>query len=689
MRVYSRKYSTMKNPTLKNQPHPANELVSETSPYLLQHAHNPVNWHGWNPKALEKARLENKMLLVSIGYSACHWCHVMERESFENDEIAEIMNRHFICIKVDREERPDVDALYMNAVQIIHGNGGWPLNCFALPDGRPFYGGTYFRPAAWKELLENIAGLYRNQREALEEQAGSILEGLKNDFFIKNFTPQKNPDGSLLDKVHDKLDKSFDRIYGGLSGAPKFPMPNILMFLTMFSTLRNKPETIDFVEFTIEKIASGGIYDHLAGGFSRYSVDATWKVPHFEKMLYDNAQLISLYSYFYLLTGKEQHLQTATESAAFVLSELTSPQGFFYSALDADSEGEEGKFYVWTTKEIKVALKDNAELFVEYYGVDKEGLWENGKNILVKTEDDLAFARKKGISPVDFRHKLNNAKTDLLNLRNTRNRPGLDDKSLTSWNSLMISALCHLYISTQHKNYYDVSVKVTEHILSNLLDDNGMLFHTYKKQANIPGFLEDYAFFAEALLNLYETDFNEKWLFKSLAICEFALKRFYDNDDGYFWFTGNDNHELVARKKEVTDGVIPSSNSTMAKVLFILGRIFSRQDFIGISEKMLSGMAENIAKYPSSFSNWGILMLFQTVNFYEIVVSGKDSKCMATEILQYPYPAKFVLAAEEKSKLSAFSGRFEKEKTLIYICSGNECKMPAVTVKEVIKSLVP
>lgn len=688
MVVYSIKHSTMENQTFQNPLRPANTLINETSPYLLQHAYNPVNWHGWNAETLEKARLEDKMLLVSIGYSACHWCHVMEHESFENEEIANIMNRHFICIKVDREERPDVDALYMQAVQLIHGGGGWPLNCFALPDGKPFYGGTYFRPTAWKELLESIAGLYNNQREALEKQAENILEGLKNDVFIGNLTLQKKLDGSVAVKAHEKISKSFDRINGGLNGAPKFPMPNNLQFLTMFSILKNKPETIDFVGFTLDKMASGGIYDHLAGGFSRYSVDAAWKVPHFEKMLYDNAQLISLYSYFYLLTGSERHLQTAIDSAGFVLSELTSPQGYFYSALDADSEGEEGKFYLWTKNEISRVLKSNSDLILEYFGVDNEALWENGKNILVKTDDSVAFTKRKGIAPADFQLMLNNAKSALLAYRNTRIRPGLDDKSLTSWNSLMISALCHLFVSTENEKYYQASRKATDHILSNLMDENGTLFHSYKQQANIPGFLEDYALFAEALLNLYETCFDEKWLFKSLELCEIALKRFYDKTDGYFWFTSNENHDLVARKKEITEGVIPSSNSTMAKVLFILGRIFGRRDFVEISEKMMSGITENIAIYPSAFSNWGIVMLFQTENFYEIVITGKDSKQKASEILRHPYPAKFVLAADEKSSLTAFSNRFAERKSLIYVCSGNECKMPVESVIDATKLLV-
>jgi len=672
----------------KNRENKANELISETSPYLLQHAYNPVRWHGWNKKTLEKARTENKMLLISIGYSACHWCHVMEKESFENEKIAELMNQNFICIKVDREERPDVDSLYMQAVQLIHGNGGWPLNCFALPDGRPFYGGTYFQPIAWEQLLVNIAKLNQTQRDALQEQAEKIMEGLGDELFGPDFLPNSELDASIAVKAHEKLSKSFDHDNGGFRGAPKFPMPNNLLFLLYFSNLRDKPETREFVRFTLNKMASGGIYDHLGGGFSRYSVDAEWRVPHFEKMLYDNAQLISLYSIFSQLTGKEIYLQTATKTADFVLAELTSPEGYFYSALDADSEGEEGKFYVWTKRQFEEILNEEAELVGEYFGVGKEALWEEGKNILLKTSEPEDFAAQKGLSLTDLENKLSQANFELLNHRNTRVRPGLDDKSLTSWNSMMISALAQLTISSGNKKYYWAATLAANHLLEKVMDKNGLLYHNFKGKSSIPGFLEDYAFLAEALINLYETDFDEKWLVKALEICESAVTRFYDEKDGFFWFTDHENHELVARKKEMMDNVIPSSNSTMAKVLFILGRVFERSDYIEMSTKMLQGVSDSLANYPSAFSNWGIQLLFQTGNFYEVVVTGKESKQKANEIFRMRYPAKFVLAAEEQSGLPLFSNRFIKGKTLIYVCSGNRCQLPVEAIPEALKLMV-
>ncbi len=394
-----------------------NHLINETSPYLLQHAHNPVDWHAWNTETLEKAKREDKMMLVSIGYSACHWCHVKERESFENEEIARMMNESFICVKVDREERPDVDAVYMNAVQLIHGHGGWPLNCFTLPDGKPFYGGTYFPPEKWLGLLQSIVKLFVSQRQDIERQAGQITNGISKDKFLMPGQNESVFDKKALGLAYQNLNKNFDHTNGGFMGAPKFPVPNNFIFLLRYFHQSKSSELKNHIRLTLDNMASGGIYDQVGGGFSRYSVDDAWHIPHFEKMLYDNAQLISLYTEAYLLFREDKYLEVAEETARFVLNELISPEGLFYSALDADSEGEEGQFYAWTSKEFDDALADKSKLIGEYFGVEKEALWEHGKNVLVKTMPVEDFAKQNLLGLAEFKKILKDSKSILLEKR--------------------------------------------------------------------------------------------------------------------------------------------------------------------------------------------------------------------------------------------------------------------------------
>jgi hypothetical protein len=667
----------------------SNHLIHESSPYLLQHAHNPVDWHAWNPKTLELAAAENKMMLISIGYSACHWCHVMEHESFENHEIARIMNENFVCIKVDREERPDVDAVYMDAVQIIHGHGGWPLNCFALPDGRPFYGGTYFRPDLWKNLLENISTLYKTRPLEIIEQAKKVTEGVGENNFMPVETQDLVFEPKILEGTFAKWQQTFDEKFGGFKGAPKFPMPNNLLFLLRQIHASKNKQWLGFFELTLEKMASGGIYDQLGGGFARYSVDAEWKVPHFEKMLYDNAQLISLYCEAFSFTKNEKYLQVAKETAGFVLRELTSSECLFYSALDADSEGEEGKFYVWTRAEIKEILKTDADLFIDFYGIDEESLWEDGKNILMQKETIAEFAKRKNSDVAELEKSLSVSRQKLFIEREKRTRPGLDDKALCSWNALMIKALTDLYGASGEDFYLKSATNTANFILNNFRKTDGSLVRSYKnKPSEITGFLEDYAFLIDALIGLYQVTFDEFWILEAQKLTKFTILNFYDKTDGFFWFTSNQSQELVSRKKEIHDNVIPSSNSAMAAVLFKLGHVFENENYSAMAEKMLKKVLTNLSKYPAAFSNWGILMIYNVDNFYDVVIAGEDAIPRKRDLERFYHPSKLLLGAKVKSDLPLLKGRFVEGKTMIYVCSNSECKKPTEFVDEAVGLLL-
>ena len=564
-----------------------NQLVYETSPYLLQHAYNPVNWHAWNDQTLQKAKDENKPIIVSIGYAACHWCHVMEHESFEDEEVAKVMNDNFICIKVDREERPDVDQVYMDVVHLIGGRGGWPLNCFALPDGRPFWGGTYFPKEQWINLLLQIRELFKNQFDKLKAQASDIEEGVnRNEFYQPAIS--YSPNKELPDEMVEMFSTRFDKKEGGTRGAPKFPMPNNYLFLLRYYAQTKKPEILAHVEMTLQKMASGGIYDQVGGGFARYSVDDRWHVPHFEKMLYDNAQLVSLYSEAYKLTGNNFYKQVIVETLDFIKRELTDPEGGFYSSLDADSEGVEGKFYVWTKGEIESVTGNYSEIVKDYFGIDKEALWEDLRNVLVKamTFQDLVLKHNKPQAEIE--KIISGCKSNLLRKRTERIRPGLDDKILTSWNGLMLKGYVDAFKSTGNVDYLDIAIRNGEFLINKLKKPDGSLHHNYKNgKSTINGFLEDYAFVIEAFISLYQATFNERWLNEAKDLMDYAILHFSDEKSDLFYFTSNESTDLFARKLELTDNVIPASNSSIAISLFKLGIYFGNTAYIEQSKKMV------------------------------------------------------------------------------------------------------
>ena len=673
---------------MKDKPKYTNSLINESSPYLLQHAHNPVNWLPFGPEAFQKAKDENKLVLISIGYAACHWCHVMEHESFEDTTVAKVMNEHFVCIKVDREERPDVDDIYMTAVQLMTGRGGWPLNCFTLPDGRPFYGGTYFQKDQWIQVLNSLNDTYRQDPEKVEEYATSLAEGIKNANLIELELDNSDFSQDTLAEMLVNWKRTFDNQDGGPNRAPKFPLPNNYQFLLRYAYLTQDKELADHVKLTLNKMAWGGIYDQLGGGFARYSTDIKWKVPHFEKMLYDNAQLISLYSEAYQATKNELYKEVVYECIAFVNRELKDPKGGFYSSLDADSEGEEGKFYIWTASELKALLSEEDYNFVkDYYNINSKGYWENDNYILLRDNTDDDYISKHGMSKIDFSAQKEKVKSILMKERDKRIRPGLDDKILTSWNGLMISALCDAYSVFQDKALLKEAEVEMKFILDHQLKKEGHLMHSHKNgTSTINGFLEDYSAVIEALIKLYNCTFDEDYLQKARTLSDYAVLHFFNEESKMFYLTSDMDDPLISRSYETTDNVIPASNSIMANNLFYLGHYFDHEDYLKMSRSMLNNVKKKMYSYGSGYSNWGNLMMHYTFPFYEVVITGGEYKIKSDELANYYIPNKILLGASAKSDLPLFENRFTN-KTLIYVCENKTCKMPVESVEEAVKQL--
>lgn len=659
-----------------------NNLINETSPYLLQHAHNPVNWYPWGDEALAKAKTENKLLLISIGYSACHWCHVMEYESFENEEVAKIMNDNFICIKVDREERPDIDQIYMNAVQLMTGRGGWPLNCFALPTGEPFYGGTYFQKDQWIELLNSINKEYKTDPNNVNEYAQKLTEGIKTSEMlpmVKNKTPFTM---DVLSTGMEKIKNQFDYLEGGGNRAPKFPMPNNYEFLLQYYYHTKDKALLNIVELTLDKMAYGGIYDQIGGGFSRYSTDKFWKTPHFEKMLYDNGQLVSLYSQAYQLTKKPLYKHVVYQTLEYTAREMTAKNGAFYSSLDADSEGEEGKFYVWNKEELETILKEDFEFIKEYYNINSIGKWE-GHYILLRKKDNAKIAKQFKISETEVATKINNINAVLLKERAKRIRPGLDDKTLTSWNALMLKGYVDAYNVFGEERFLKAAIKNANFIVDSQIRKDGGVNHNYKNGvSNLDGYLEDYSFTSEAFIALYQATFDEKWLKEAKQLTDYAIEHFYDANTGFFFFTSNNAKGLIARKMELTDNVVPASNSSMAKTLFLLGELYYNKNYTDKSKQMLKNVEAKISEYISGYSNWGILMLNNVKPFYEVAISGKKAHQKRIELNASYIPNKLVIGSIKSSNLPLLEMKEVNGKTMIYVCYNKACQAPVENMSE-------
>ena len=668
----------------------SNNLINETSPYLLQHAYNPVDRNPWNKQYLEKAKKENKLVVISIGYSSCHWCHVMEKESFEDSLVASIMNEKYISIKVDREERPDVDQVYMNAVQLMTGSGGWPLNVITLPDGRPIWGGTYFSKDQWISALTQISDLYNKEPERFINYATTLEKGIKS---LDIITTNDNQElASIdLDKHIGSLVNKIDKKNGGFSGAPKFMMPNNIHFLLRSAYQNNDKETLKLVNLTLEKMAYGGVYDQIGGGFSRYSTDEKWHIPHFEKMLYDNAQLISLYSDAYLITNDELYKNVVYETINFVLKELTNSNGGFYSSIDADSKSLDGKenegaYYVWKEDELKKLLKDEFIIFSDYYNINKYGYWEDDNYVLIKNKSDAAFAKAHNLSKEELSKKIGAWKKIIIKARDKRSMPNIDDKILTSWNGLMINAFIDAYRVFKDKDFLDVASSSAEFIIKNMKKTDGGLYHSHKDgKSKINGYLEDYAASIQAFLNLYENTLDEKWLNTSNDLMKYTYKNFFNAETNMFYFTSKLDDKLISRTVEFRDNVIPSSNSIMANNLFKLSHYFDNKKYLNSSQQMVNNIKDQIELYPGGFSNWMNLILNINKNFYEIAVVGNKAIEKIKELNENYLPNKIIIGSLESNPLPLLKNRFVEGETYIYVCVNKACKMPVKTVKEALK----
>ena len=663
-----------------------NDLINETSPYLVQHAHNPVNWKAWNEGTLKKAITENKLIIISVGYSACHWCHVMEEESFENVAVAKLMNDNFISVKVDREERPDVDQIYNKAVQLMTGKSGWPLNCIALPDGRPIFGGTYFTREEWTKALIELSELYKKDPAKVTRYADKLIKGIKDTGLI---TINSNIEFKrlALDTSVRSWQEHLDYKNGGFKGDIKFPMPGALHFLLRYSVQNTNSSLKGFVNTTLQKMANGGIYDAVSGGFSRYTVDTKWHIPHFEKMLYDNAQLVSLYSDAYLDKNDELYKKTVYETLTFVERELMGADGAFYSSIDADSKNkkgkaEEGAYYVWNNDELRSLIKADYPLFQKYYGINDAMVWENQNYVLYKSSNDKDFSKTNHISLSDLSNKVKKWNEILLTARNSRSRPHVDNKTLTSWNALMIKSYTDAYRAFKNEHYKEIALKNANFIIKRQLQKNGSLYHSYKDgKSSIAGFSEDYAMVTDAFIAVYQITLDEKWLNKARQLTDYAMAHFMDKITNMFYFTSNDSANLISREMEIKDNVIPASNSIFANNLFFLGHYYSNSAYEAAAKQMLNNIKTEVLQSPTEYYNWLNLMLNYTDSYFEIAVSGKEALAKTNQLQGYYLPNILIAGAIKESGLPILKDRYTPNDTHIYVCVNKSCKRPETDVK--------
>jgi uncharacterized protein YyaL (SSP411 family) len=669
----------------------SNHLIHETSPYLLQHAHNPVNWYPWGQEALQRAKEENKPVLISIGYAACHWCHVMERESFEDETTALIMNENFVNIKIDREERPDLDHIYMDAVQAMTHSGGWPLNVFLTPEGKPFYGGTYFPPKrafnrnSWQEVLQSITQMFKERRDEIDAQAENLTQHLiqSNAFGLRKmgdtdeiFSKEK------LSNAFENIMKSADKEWGGFGNAPKFPQTFTIQFLLRYHYVTANKEALDQALVSLDKMIEGGIYDQVGGGFARYSTDTEWLAPHFEKMLYDNALLISVLSEAWQLTKKEQYKEVIDETMDFISRELLHSEKGFYSALDADSEGEEGKFYVWDINEIKKVLGEDAFLFCQYFDITDHGNWE-GKNILRTKTALKKFAEQNGISIERLKNIIETGKKKLLNERSKRARPLLDDKIILGWNALMNTACSKAFMATGNEKYRQLGIGNMQFLLEKFSHPNSNEFyHTWKNNvAKYPAFLDDYAFLIQSLIHLQEITADTKWLFKAKEITQFVIDNFSEEGTGFFYYTKMNQQDVIFRKKEIYDGAVPSGNSVMAYNLYQLSIYFDKREWREKGMTMINSLGEIISRHPTSFGIWACLLLEITSGTYEIAVLGNNYQKMQLDLFNHYLPHTIMMASDiENEEFPVLAGKTIPEKPVIYLCKDFVCQQPVTSI---------
>jgi len=661
-----------------------NALIEETSPYLLQHAHNPVNWRPWSEEAFEDAKRENKLVIVSVGYSSCHWCHVMEEETFEDVEIARLMNENFISIKVDREERPDIDQVYMTAVQLMTGNSGWPLNTITLPNGKPIYGGTYHTKSEWSKVLSDTYKLYTEDPDKADEYASMVAKGIQQVNLIA--PPSGNEalnTGQLINSVAQWKPR-WDLEWGGDRQRQKFVLPGNLIFLMDFAALAKDNDALDHVKTTLDKVAMGGIYDHLGGGFFRYSTDSFWKVPHFEKMLYDNAQMIGLYSRAYTVFGVQVYKDAVYETMEFLKRQMRNPNGGYYAAMDAGRKGEEGKYYLWTADELRQSLGDDYLLFSQYFNTLTGQEYED-KYVLHTLVQDSIFAKENLLDPEELLNKKKLWKSKLLELRDQRKLPGLDDKIITSWNALLITGLVEAYKAFGDQEF----LKEAEWIFSSLLNNNyrdEKLIHTYKAGSRQKeGFIEDYAYLMKASLDLYGASLDATYLNWAKKLNSIASQNYKEEKSGLY--LNNSNDALIAKTIKTNDGDLPSPNSIMARNLLRLGHLEYNKVYLEESQFMLSTILPLFKVNPDSYAGWGSLFLNESYPYYEIAVVGNDAPELVKELQQHYLPNTLIVGSTVESEQPLFKNRFVEKDTYIYVCRNNSCKLPVTSTEEAIKQL--
>lgn len=679
-----------------------NHLIGETSPYLLQHAHNPVNWYPWSKQALDKAVAENKVILVSIGYSACHWCHVMERESFENEATATLMNEHFVNIKIDREERPDLDHIYMDAVQAISGSGGWPLNVFLTPDAKPFFGGTYFPPkpafnrSSWPDVLQGIAQSWKEKQGEIEAQADNLTNHLQQSSnFIRSGAAFTSPEGhqsltlAEAEEMFSAVMKTADKEWGGFGKAPKFPQTFTIQFLLRYHHFTGDEHALQQALLSIDKMLDGGIYDHVGGGLARYSTDQEWLAPHFEKMLYDNALLINTLCDAFQVTGSQRYESAIRKTIGFIEKELLSSEGGFYAALDADSEGEEGQFYVWQKSEVDAILGDNSAIFCAFFDISEQGNWEhkNIPRILTGTED---FVKLHNLDRQAFETVIDDCLRKLYAVRSKRVWPGIDDKTILGWNALMIDAIAKSALVLGDSKYSSLATASFRVLIDNLTDRlSGGLMHTFKnKVAKYPAFLDDYAYVIAACLRLYQLDHDITYLELGKQYIEYVIDHFSDDEDLFFFYTNQHQDDVIVRKREVYDGAIPSGNGVMATNLHYFGIYLERADWQERGINMVQSLKPAVIKYPGSFGIWASLLLDSSVGINEVAIIGKEKVRLAKEVQQHFIPNLVLMSSErENSNYALLANKPATESNQLYLCRNYSCLAPFKTSVELLKEI--
>ncbi|GLB50661.1 thioredoxin domain-containing protein [Neptunitalea lumnitzerae] len=664
-----------------------NNLITENSPYLLQHAYNPVAWNAWKPELLEEAKKQKKLLIISIGYAACHWCHVMEKESFENERIASFMNQNFINIKIDREEHPDIDQLYMNALQLMQNTGGWPLNMVALPDGRPFWGATYVKQDDWLQILQQLVHIYKTDTPKIYEYAEKLEKGLELFNLVEPASVDTISVETIKNTVH-QWQLQWDETFGGNQGAPKFIMPTQFNFFLSYAFQTNNTSVSKHIVNSLTKIAYGGIFDVLGGGFSRYSVDEKWHIPHFEKMLYDNAQLISLYAKAYTAYKTPLFKWVIEKTIDFTIQDLSNNKDAYYASLDADSllsdntEKEEGAFYVWTKNELKALLKEDYHIFKYAYNINKTGYWENNHYVLYRTHSLKNIATTFQLTETEVENLLSKCNKILSTERNKRAQPDKDTKIITGWNALQITGFIDAYFATKTEDYLSLAVRTGNFISTQLTNDKEQLYRTLKTKNKITGYLEDYALTIEGFLKLFEATGNINWLQQSEKYTAVCLDEYYDTVKGLFYFSSSNTPVVVQRSIEKADNVIPASNSVMAHNLKKLGIYTGKKFYTDTYQKMLSNIIADTLEYPRSYTNWLTLALEKQSSTYEVIIVGDIAKETLLAFKEHYIPNAIFAISTSEAQLPIFKNRYKPNQTLIYVCKNNTCQLPVTTIEE-------